>query len=352
MTYPTYSHQQLQHKSIARLKQIYSEIGASVEVTDRRCKKVWINAIITYQSAQLHKVDNQATAQTELNHNITEQAEAIAPEKLTTLEINSHHHEVYAGKQLVAYITYDHGEFVTQPWVVMVSGNEIFRDTTPARCQRFIQWHHKDGTLPLPLPAPSVIAEVPTISEISFYDQEAFVDGELVASVFYDHGNYQNLYWRVLVNDIEIFRDLSAARCHSYIKQQYQQGTLPVEEPFIEELYTTGNEIMSQIFTECEKFGFDIMDDGIYQNDQKLGEVGCTDGNWWFIRAAEGNQERVICDSALDAVWWLSMRDDLPTAEPINEYLQYRSLEQMSSTQLQQLLEHQPQSQGRELVTV
>jgi hypothetical protein len=86
---------------------------------------------------------------------------------------------------------------------------------------------------------PDVIAEVPTILEISFYDQEAFVGDKLVASISYDHGNYQNLYWRVLVNNVEIFRDLSAARCHSYIKQQYQQGTLPIQEQ-LPEWYRTG----------------------------------------------------------------------------------------------------------------
>ena len=159
----------------------------------------------------------------------------------------------------------------------MVNGKEKFRATTPARCQRYIQWHHQDGKLRETFPAPLEVAEVPTILEISFYDQEAFVGDELVASISYDHGNYQNLYWRVLVNNVEIFRDLSAARCHSYIKQQYQQGTLPTQEQLPEEVCTTGNEIMVQIFTECEKYGFEILDDRIYHNDVKLGEVGHTD---------------------------------------------------------------------------
>ncbi|MCC5669736.1 hypothetical protein LC653_39505 [Nostoc sp. CHAB 5784] len=201
---------------------------------------------------------------------------------------------------------------VTQPWLVMVNGKEEFRANTWAKCYRFIQWHHKDGTLnnsqlpsrnsqlnsitksqefgSLMHQSPHDInncelrtancelpqAEAPTILEISFYDQEAFVGDYLVASISYDHGNYQNLYWRVLVNNVEIFRDLSAARCHSYIKQQYQQGTLPIQEQLPEEVCTTGNEIMAQIFNECEKFGFEILDDGIYNNDVKLGEVGHT----------------------------------------------------------------------------
>ncbi|MBC1236264.1 MULTISPECIES: hypothetical protein [Nostoc] len=182
-------------------------------------------------------------------------------------EINPHHFEIFAGKQLIAYISYDNGEFVTQPWVVMVNGNEIFRYTTFARCHRFIQWHYKDGTLPLP--APAQFTEVPTIAEISFYDQEALVNGELVASISFDDENHENLYWRVLVNNKEIFRDITPERCQSYIKQQYQQCTLPVQEPF-EEPCTTGNEIMAQIATECEKQGLELLDDGIYRDDAGL----------------------------------------------------------------------------------
>ncbi|WP_414579488.1 hypothetical protein [Anabaena sp. CCY 9402-a] len=48
------------------------------------------------------------------------------PESFITVEINHYHHEVYAGKTLIAYITYDNSEFVTQPWVVMVCGEEKF----------------------------------------------------------------------------------------------------------------------------------------------------------------------------------------------------------------------------------
>ncbi len=231
MTYQIYSQQQLQLKSIARLKQIYSEIACTVEVSDKRSLDSWITAIADYQANKLQKLapaapDNQALAQAELNQHIAPQAQAIANVPLTTIEINFYHHEVYCGKELVAYIAYDHDEFVTQPWLVMVNGKEKFRATTPARCQRFIEWHHQDGTLRGTFPALAVIAEAPTILQISFYDQEAFVGDYLVASISYDHDNYQNLYWRVLVNNVEIFRDLSAAKCHSYIKQQYQQGTL------------------------------------------------------------------------------------------------------------------------------
>ncbi|WDD36134.1 hypothetical protein PQG02_31120 (plasmid) [Nostoc sp. UHCC 0926] len=205
-------------------------------------------------------------------------------------------------------------------------------------------------------------AEAPTILEISFYDQEAFVGDYLVVSISYDHGNYQNLHWRVLVNNVEIFRDLSAARCHSYIKQQYQQGTLPVQEQLPEEeaegqgafskgeeisplhpapcslsSSTTGNEIMVQIFDEYEKYGFEILDDGIYQNDVKLGEVGCTDGGWWVMRTGECQQ--LVCGCAVEAVRLLSMVNVSTDGKSIFDgYFLEQPLEQLTGDKLQRLL--------------
>ncbi|MBD2457299.1 hypothetical protein H6G80_24885 [Nostoc sp. FACHB-87] len=333
MTHAIYSQQQLRSKSLPQLKRIYSEIGCTLEVNDRRCKDEWRSAIAEYQSAQFQKIDEQDIAQGEFNQYIADQANAIAPEELTIKEINPHHFEIFAGKQLIAYISYDNAEFVTQPWLVMVNGNEIFRHNTQARCFRYIEWHYKDGTLPLPLPASAQFPELPTVTEISFYDQEASVDGQLVASVSFDQDNYQDLYWRVLVNDIEIFRDTTPARCHSYVKQQYQQGTLPVQRAF-EEPCTTGNEIMVQIACECDKYGLELLDDGIYTSDgEKLGEVGFINRLWWFARV---NQKQTFCDSVEDAMWLLQIPDDLPTA---NEYLQYHPLEQLSPRELQGLFE-------------
>ncbi|WP_414546548.1 hypothetical protein [Nostoc sp. CCY0012] len=90
---------------------------------------------------------------------------------------------------------------------------------------------------------------------------------------------------------------------------------------------------MAVIFTECEKYGLELLDDGVYQNDQKLGEVGCTDGIWWAIRTRR-NQGRVVCDCVMDAVWWLSITE---TSSTTNKYLQNRPLEQLTSAELQQL---------------
>jgi hypothetical protein len=277
MTHQIYSQQQLHHKSIAHLKQIYSEIGCTVEVTDKRCKDAWIYAIVEHQATKVQKVadavDEPATAQAELDNHIATQAQAVAPEPLTTVEISFYDHEFFSNGKLIASISHD--DDLTQPWVVMVDGKEKFRANTWARCNRYITWHHQDGTL----------------------------NKELLATL------------------------------------DQTEAALPAQQ---QEPCTTGNEIMAQIFTECEKFGFDIGDDGIYRDDMKLGEVGCTDGSWWFIRTGE-SQEKVPCDSALDTVWWLSMVDVVPPAETepaLHEDLLYKRLEQLTPNELQILFEN------------
>ncbi|MBW4565947.1 MAG: hypothetical protein KME32_33680 [Mojavia pulchra JT2-VF2] len=245
MTQPIYTQQQLQLKSIARLKQIYSEIACTVEVTDKRCKDAWISAIISHQFTQFQKVDEQAIAQAELDRHITAQAQAIAPEKLTIVEISFYDQEYYAEDKLIAAITHDADDFATQRWVVMVNGAEVHRATTPMQCHRYICTHYKDGSLPV--------------------QEEAGGQG-----------------------------------AGSKGEQDYQQYTAPVQD---KELATTGNEIMVQIFNQCENYGLELLDDGIYTSDgEKLGEVGCTSGHWWVISATQGNQGRVPSESVESAV--------------------------------------------------
>ncbi|QFS51980.1 hypothetical protein [Nostoc sphaeroides] len=295
MTHNIYSQQQLQLKSIARLKQIYSEIGCTVEVSDKRCKDAWITAIADYQSSKIQKVtpaapDEQALAQAELGNYIATQAQAVAPELLTIVEISFDHHEYYAGNQLIASISYD-DDHLTQRWVVMVNSKEVFRTNTVMRCHRFICTHHKDGSLPV--------------------QEEALGQGGRGAE------------------GKEFVQGISSAQELSCI---------------------TGNEVMAQIFNECEKYGFEILDDGIYQNDLKLGEVGCTNGTWWVMRIGECQQ--MPCDSAMDAVWWLSMVDSVPHAEAAGcEELLDRPFEMLSADEWGQLREYAPVVESRELVT-
>jgi hypothetical protein len=297
---------------------------------------------MTYIAHRQQPISEQTLAQAELQQYINQQAQAVAPEELTTVEIHSQHFEIFAGKQLIAYITYDHSDFITQRWVVMVQSNEIFRHNTIARCLRYVDWHHKDGSLPTPLPAPVEYPEVPTVGEICFHDQELIADGELVASVEYDQDNYTNLFWRVLVNGCEVFRDTTPARCHSYVKQAYQQGMLPVQMQ--EEPCTTGNEIMAQIFDACEQHGLELLHDGIYTSDgEKLGEVGFTDGNWWVIRASSEQQQQVVCESAIALVRSLLQVEVVDWDELLD-----KPFDQLSADEWLMMMESEPVS---ELVT-
>ncbi|AUB43363.1 hypothetical protein COO91_09538 (plasmid) [Nostoc flagelliforme CCNUN1] len=292
MTHVTYTHQQLQLKSIARLKQIYSEIGCTVEVSDKRCKNSWISAfalgvgaaIAEYQSSKIQKItptapDNQAISQAELDHHIADQAQVVASEPLRIVEISFDHHEYYAGDELIATISHDDNH-LTQRWVVMVNDKELFRANTVMRCHRFICTHYKDGTLPV--------------------QEEALGQGAGGRG--------------------ERFSPMHPAPCSLSSS-------------------TTGNEVMAQIFNECEKYGYEILNDGIYQNDVKLGEVGQSDGNWWFTRPTDSTQ-RIPCDSAMSAVQSLSMVDTVPYAEAFNcEELLDRPFEMLTNEEWGQLRE-------------
>jgi hypothetical protein len=110
----------------------------------------------------------------------------------------------------------------------------------------------------------------------------------------------------VMVNSKEVHRASTNILCHHYICSHYKDGSLPVQEQNATDTNgTTESAIMCQIFNECNKYGFEIVGDGIYSNDVKLGEVGYTEGGWWVVVAAE--QKRVACQSALEAVWRLAV---------------------------------------------
>ncbi|WP_051469887.1 hypothetical protein [Fischerella sp. PCC 9605] len=226
MTYPIYTQQALCGLKLSQLKKIAASLGVT-PTSDKRETETWVNAIITHQSSGFVHIDEQAVAQAELEEYIEAQASAVVPEELRVVEISFGEHEIYALEKLVAKITYDHDDFQTQRWVV-------------------------------------------------------------------------------IINSVEVHRALTWAKCHSYITWHYKQGELPVQEAEVPAA-TTGNEIMASVAHECEKFGLELLDSGIYHNSVKLGLVGCTDGRWWFVQASSQHQERVPCDSAADAVWSLSM---------------------------------------------
>jgi hypothetical protein len=147
--------------------------------------------------------------------------------------------------------------------------------------------------------------------EISFYDHEVYAGDKLIARIRHDDEDFVTQRWVVIINGIEIHRANTWARCYNYITWHYKQTTLPKQQQGVETA-TTGNEVILEISESCKKFGFDLYDDGIYYNDVKLSEVGCTNGKWWVTRASSQQHRKIPCDSAFDAVWLLW----IPEASP------------------------------------
>lgn len=221
----------------------------------------------TQQALFAHEVEKDASNQTELENHPTQERQIVSPQELKVIEISFYDHEIYAGKKLIACITYHCDDCITQPWLVMVNGVEIHRANT---------WN----------------------------------------------------------------------KCHSYIQLHYKQGTLPTQKQDFDSSVNDDNEVMSRIATECEKYQFDLYDDGIYYNDIKLGEVGCTNGKWWVLRVSSQHQEKIICNCALDAVWSLWMVEvhqeeatlSLSTSTPSqDEDLLDRPFDELNNTEWTQL---------------
>jgi hypothetical protein len=106
---------------------------------------------------------------------------------------------------------------------------------------------------------------------------------------------------------------------------------------------------MAHIFNECQKYGFEILDDGIYKDDVKLGQVGCTDGNWWVTLGSSGQQQ--YSDSVFDAVRALSMDEALPTPDPASfEELLDLPFDELTASEWERLQEYATFNEEPELV--
>ncbi|MCC5653202.1 hypothetical protein LC609_26060 [Nostoc sp. XA013] len=278
MTHPTYTQQALSRYTLPRLKRIAAELGVT-PTGDKRAADTWVNAIITHQSTQLQKVDNQALAQAELDNYIADQAQAIAPEPLTIVEISFDHHEYYAGNQLVASISYDDNH-LTQRWVVTVNEKEVFRANTLMRCDRFICTHYKDGSLPV-------------------QDKEATpptTENQIMAHIFNECQNYNN---------------------SQFASRNSQLNAITKSE----KPYTCNDSVINSL-DNCE-----------------LRTANCELlSDWWVKRRYSVQQQ--YSNSVLDAVLSLSMVDVSTDGKSIfDEYFLDQPLEQLTGDKLQRLLE-------------
>ncbi|BBD63110.1 hypothetical protein NIES2109_59600 (plasmid) [Nostoc sp. HK-01] len=188
-------------------------------------------------------------------------------EQLRSVEIDFYNHEIYDGQKLIARITYDHND-LTQPWVVEINNQEVFRRAWWQKSFDDICWYYKKGTLPV---------------QEEDKEQGAGSMGENLAP-------------------------LRPAPC------------TPTSSA------TTGNEIMCEVARYCEIFGLELSDDdSIYRDGQKLGQVGCTDGQVWYTRAFANHRQNVasarntvVALSGVQPVFFESLMDkpfDLITPE-------------------------------------
>ncbi|MEH2070047.1 MAG: hypothetical protein V7K47_18110 [Nostoc sp.] len=112
MTHQLYTPEQLQAKPLSELKTIYSQIGAAVEVADKRCKSAWVNAIVAHQSSQVQKVEQKRTE-----------------DDVTFTDIDGFYNfEAKVNGEVIAELSHD--TFNSEkPWYVIVSGVEIYRSS-------------------------------------------------------------------------------------------------------------------------------------------------------------------------------------------------------------------------------
>ena len=161
----------------------------------------------------------------------------------------------------------------------------------------------------------------------------------------------------VIVNGVEIHRADTWAKCNNYIQWHYKRGTLPVQNQDFHPPVTTEDEVMAEIANECEKFELDLYNDGIYHNDIKLGEVGCTEGQWWVLQESSQEQEKLPCNSASDTLWSLWMllvkqgkASVITSVFTINEELLDRPFDELTLQQWRQLKEYESLPENVDLV--
>lgn len=99
----------------------------------------------------LKETDLNIKPSTHLSLATDEQAEEIALEleEIQFIDLDGfYNYEAQVHGEVIAAITHDCDDFVTQPWVVMIGEVEVHRANTWAKCANYIQWHYKQGTLP------------------------------------------------------------------------------------------------------------------------------------------------------------------------------------------------------------
>ena len=191
-----------------------------------------------------------------------------------------------------------------------------------------------------------IAPEIFSTIEISFYDHEVYAGDKLIASITHDHDDFATQRWVVMVNNVEIHRAITCAKCHDYIIWHYKQGTLA--EELQEEVISTENQEMLQIAAECSRYDFELCDSDIYYNDIKLGEIICNNGRWWVSIESFQNNLKITCNSALDAVeclWIIASQTTSETNLNCENFLD-QPFDQLIEEEWNQLKKYKPLQQN------
>lgn len=182
--------------------------------------------------------------------------------------------------------------------------------------------------------------------EITFYDHEVYAGDKLIGCIAYEYEDFTTQCWVVRVNNIEIHRANTWAKCYDYIVWHYKQGTLPLQE-LQEEAIFTENEKMVQIAAECEKFGFEFCGSDIYCNDIKLGKIVFDESIWRVL--AFNQQLQISFDSACEAVRFLHSLQNISSLSDYHEGLLDQPFDKLLQLEWEQLKHYEPISQRQQI---
>jgi hypothetical protein len=144
-----------------------------------------------------------------------------------------------------------------------------------------------------------------TTREITFYDHEVLAGEEVVAEIHYNHDDFETQRWVVYISGKEFRHGHTFAKAFGIVCHHHTFNTLPKHQSEVQPTQTS-NAVLAQISVAADEFGLELLDDGIYDGDVKLGEVGYNNGSWWVLRTSSLHQEKIPCDSVKEAMWSLS----------------------------------------------
>ncbi|MEH1777099.1 hypothetical protein [Nostoc sp.] len=213
-----YTVEQLQAKSLSEVKVIYTQIGAAVEVADKRCKSLWMNAIVTYQSSQVQKVEPPKSEN-----------------DVTFVDIDGFYNfEARVNGETIAELSHDAFN-LAKPWYVSVSGVEVYRFTLYCEATDWVKEQYLAGALAKHQSTETVVLT------------DARVERALTIEVLEQHGdefvvhNCENdHYYVVRPNHVEPKERCECADCHyRSVKCKHQIAVENFLGQRLEEVVTT-----------------------------------------------------------------------------------------------------------------